>query len=349
MKKTLLSILFAVTLSLFVSNYGSAAESHTKDLSIKQGEEEVRNYLKISHKNYKINSDAYISFLQGINEQSDEIEKKGFNFVLMEVYSTTYLEELEKYIQTQEKKAKSQADVSADKFKLPNDIKKETVEDIQEKNIKIDKEIEKETKKEREKVQNQKINLLSQSYPVITFATPVRSGYNRSAAKRYMVNNWKSTNSSFGYFGGGGGDCTNYASQVLLAGGMNMDTSGLIYRPGWHKNTKGWHNVSVPKSHGRRTYSTSWTVVGDFYKYWAGTKRHKVYNFTSPKAVSKYARTGDILQIYSKSSKKWYHTAIIYDIYKGYPRFSAHSKHHLYAHLEREAKPKHYKYRIIKF
>ncbi|MEC0671332.1 hypothetical protein P9D47_07885 [Bacillus haynesii] len=43
----------------------------------------------------------------------------------------------------------SQIEVSADKFKLRNEVKKETVEDIQAKNIKIDKEIEKKTKKER--------------------------------------------------------------------------------------------------------------------------------------------------------------------------------------------------------
>ncbi|MCY8140770.1 hypothetical protein [Bacillus haynesii] len=43
----------------------------------------------------------------------------------------------------------SQVEVSADKFKLRKEVKKETVEDIQAKNIKIDKEIEKITKEER--------------------------------------------------------------------------------------------------------------------------------------------------------------------------------------------------------
>lgn len=41
---------------------------------------------------------------------------------------------------------------------------------------------------------------------------------------------------------------------------------------------------------GARTYSTSWTTVSDFYGYWAGTKKQKVYNLTSPKQAPKYVK-----------------------------------------------------------
>lgn len=101
------------------------------------------------------------------------------------------------------------------------------------------------------------------------FVTQLGSSYSRSAAKKYMVNNWNKKTSQYGYYGenSGGGDCTNYASQVVLAGGMPMNTTGFSFNRGHHKTTKGWYNQSVPRS-AARTYSTSWTVVSDFYTYW---------------------------------------------------------------------------------
>ncbi|MPQ27343.1 amidase domain-containing protein [Bacillus paralicheniformis] len=354
MKKISLSILFTLALSLSVLSNAYASETEEtefKESTIKQGEAEVQEYLKSVHKHYNINSQEYIKFLQGINEESDEITENGYDFELMEIYSTTYLEEIEKYVQEQEKEKEPQEEINTEEFELPKQVENATVEEVQEENIEENQEIEKEVKQEKEKSEESTVEFMSQTYPSVFTAVPLSSGYNRSAAKKYMSNNWNRKDSYFGYYGenNGGGDCTNYASQVVLAGGMTMNTKDFSFSRGYHRTTRGWYNQSVPKAMGARTYSTSWTTVSDFYGYWAGTKKHKVYNLTSPKQVSKYVSTGDVIQMYSKSSKKWVHTGVIYDVYKGYPRYSAHSSAHLYAHLERDWKPKYYKYRVIKF
>ncbi|MCY8960045.1 amidase domain-containing protein [Bacillus atrophaeus] len=349
MKKIARSLLVTLALSFTFLNNAHAADVGNENLTVKQGETEVQKYLKAQHLNYNINSQDYINFLQSINEKADEITKSGYNFSLMEVYSDTYLEELAKYVAQEEKKDEN-GEVEVKNFDLPKKVENESVKQVQQENIKEDKQAEEKVEEIKEESGQIPIDYMSSTNSNSFFVTQLGSSYSRSAAKKYMVNNWDKKTSKYGYYGesSGGGDCTNYASQVVLAGGMPMNTTGFSFNRGHHKTTKGWYNQSVPKS-AARTYSTSWTVVSDFYTYWAGTKKHKVYNLTSPKDVSKYVKTGDVIQMYSKSSKKWKHTAVIYDVYKGYPRYSAHSSAHLYAHLEKDWKSKYYKYRVIKF
>ncbi len=75
--------------------------------------------------------------------------------------------------------------------------------------------------------------------------------YDRTEAVRYAREWALGKNPDFYFFGGIGGDCTNFVSQCLLAGGgvMNYD------------KIKGWYyNSSFDRS-------ASWTSVAYFMKY----------------------------------------------------------------------------------
>ena len=75
--------------------------------------------------------------------------------------------------------------------------------------------------------------------------------YNRVAAANYAKKWALSANPKFYHFGGIGGDCTNFISQCLLAGGAKMN-----YHP-----INGWFYRS---SYNR---SASWTSVYYFHKF----------------------------------------------------------------------------------
>ena len=80
-------------------------------------------------------------------------------------------------------------------------------------------------------------------------------GYDRGLAVEYAVRWAEGKNPAFGYFGGIGGDCTNFISQCLLAGGgvMNFD-----YVRGWYfrsmtDRSPSWTSVAYLQSFLLRT------------------------------------------------------------------------------------------------
>ena len=75
--------------------------------------------------------------------------------------------------------------------------------------------------------------------------------YNRVRAVEYARRWALSRNPLFFDFTGGGGNCTNFVSQSLLAGALVMDST----------ETFGWYYESV----GAR--SPSWTGVREFYEF----------------------------------------------------------------------------------
>ncbi|WGD79022.1 hypothetical protein P5643_02255 [Bacillus subtilis] len=213
MKKIALSFIVTSALSFTFFNNAHAAEAENENLTIKQGETEVQKYLKAQHLNYNINSQDYINFLQGINEKADEITKSGYNFSLMEVYSDTYLEELAKYVAQEEKKDEN-GEVEVENFDLPKQVENETVKQVQQENIKEDKQAEAKVEEIKEESGQIPIDYMASTNSNSFFVTQLGSSYSRSAAKKYMVNNWNKKTSQYGYYGenSGGGDCTNYAS-----------------------------------------------------------------------------------------------------------------------------------------
>lgn len=130
--------------------------------------------------------------------------------------------------------------------------------------------------------------------------------YNRTKAVEY-AQKWALThNPQFYYFGGIGGDCTNFISQCLLAGGgiMNYD-----YINGWFYNSI-------------NNRSASWTGVAYLQRFLLREAK-TTGPFASVRDVSKL-EIGDIIQLRQNNSH-FNHTLIISQINNGIIYVCAHS------------------------
>lgn len=130
------------------------------------------------------------------------------------------------------------------------------------------------------------------------------STYNRNAAVKYARQFALNPNPNFYHFGGIGGDCTNFISQCLLAGGAIMQ-----YSPsGW------FYNSSYDRS-------PSWTSVKELQKF--------LLNFSigGPKAsivTLSEIEIGDIIQL-KQNPIRFNHTVIVTEIRQGEIYVCAHS------------------------
>lgn len=128
--------------------------------------------------------------------------------------------------------------------------------------------------------------------------------YDRSAAVDYADQWWTDRNPEWGNFDppNGGGDCTNYVSQVIYAGaGHQMDQTG------WYK----WYY------NGYNDRSPSWTDVGELYSYLIGNSPDP-YNAIGPSGGSVApcsVRRGDVVQL-SADGDYWTHSmAVVWTYY----------------------------------
>jgi hypothetical protein len=90
---------------------------------------------------------------------------------------------------------------------------------------------------------------------ILCQSSPTCGSYDGHAAAMYArhwfnVTNSDERNKNYAYFGGNGGDCTNFASQALKAGGMRFmgaegynDPNGTptsTFTPSWHREAGSW-------------------------------------------------------------------------------------------------------------
>ena len=104
-------------------------------------------------------------------------------------------------------------------------------------------------------------------------------------------------NPSFLDFDELGGDCTNYVSQILLAGGCPMD-----YTP-----TYGWYYTSGSEK------SPSWTGVEQLYNYLVKDKGRGI---SAREISADEAAPGDIVQL-SFNNRHFQHTPFIVEVTRG--------------------------------
>ncbi len=119
--------------------------------------------------------------------------------------------------------------------------------------------------------------------------------YNRQSAQNYINRWWDRRNSAWGTFDNLGGDCTNWVSQIINAGGIPEDESG----------THEWFYNSMDDR------APSWTGVKELWTYLVGNSDGNGYN--GPQAnlwtdstgrINMY--TGDVIQL--KKSSGWFHS-----------------------------------------
>lgn len=140
-------------------------------------------------------------------------------------------------------------------------------------------------------------------------------GYNRERAAAYVLKFAQTPNPAYADYSGYGGDCTNFVSQVLHAGGMPM-TSPLRSPP-----LSSWYYYSPNWGMGR---SATWTSAQAFSGYWAGAKHRanacKIYlaadfnEIEKWQEISGFIELGDVVQYASPLSGAAYHSQAVCSI-----------------------------------
>ncbi|NEY33982.1 hypothetical protein GTU99_17545 [Streptomyces sp. PRKS01-65] len=131
------------------------------------------------------------------------------------------------------------------------------------------------------------------------------ASYDYTAMAKYAEKYWKNYNSNYRKFSDVGGDCTNFISQALRAGGWKNDT-------GWYKSYKNWwYNSS--------NQTTSWVNVN----YWASFALHsdRAYNLDNVYKLG----IGDILQMDFNGNRSKDHSMITTYKSGGVPYLTYHS------------------------
>ena len=102
--------------------------------------------------------------------------------------------------------------------------------------------------------------------------------YNRQIAIEYAYKWWNNRNPQFFNFDSLGGDCTNFVSQCLYSGGIQMDFS----HPGWY-----YSNIN--------NRSPSWTGVEQFFEY--ATSNNSVVGIKAKIVSISEIEPGDVVQL----------------------------------------------------
>ena len=123
--------------------------------------------------------------------------------------------------------------------------------------------------------------------------------YDRQAAAAYADRYVEERNDAWPDYAGSGGNCQNFASQVLLAGGIPMDIYGDAV---WK-----WYSDEVSNSPGAQGRSSSWTGVNEFVEYAAANSGYGLVAETEAPYFS--GEPGDLLHMGIDGD--WGHTVVI--------------------------------------
>ena len=122
--------------------------------------------------------------------------------------------------------------------------------------------------------------------------------YDREAAWAYMLTWVGKRNPAFMAYDDYGGNCMNFGSQVLAAGGIPMDTNGG-YETGWY-----WYSASQT--------TLPWVNVGWFLEYAAAEREHGLVAVVNAPYFT--GETGDIITMGVEEPAN--HTTVILDTIK---------------------------------
>lgn len=147
---------------------------------------------------------------------------------------------------------------------------------------------------------------------------PVRAAgknsfYNRQKAKAYIDTYWQNYNPAYPTFHGGGGDCANFISQVVYAGGMPWVDDGNPAHYSWASN---WYcKPGATNRDGDTRITLSWKVAASFMRHWEGrVARLTVMNYkdaiNNMKDLAYQVFPGDPIQ-FCYANGVPYHTLIV--------------------------------------
>ena len=142
-----------------------------------------------------------------------------------------------------------------------------------------------------------------------TGANPGLANYDVNKVTEYIANNWERYNPDYPCFTGWGGDCANFVSQCLYAGGMQMVGSNASRFSNWFCRT----NVAEEFS---KTSST-WRGAEAFASYWSkNALEYKQFDNSCFKdklafnEIYRYSNVGYAMSFINTNGRA-YHTTIV--------------------------------------
>ena len=135
------------------------------------------------------------------------------------------------------------------------------------------------------------------------------SGYSASDAAEYAVKWGEDRNGIYPNYNLSGGDCTNFVSQCIYAGGLDM--SGSSATVGIVESTSNWYCIYIKSTLGIRKYevTTSWMRVSDFNTYLSSLVSKSTK--TTLSSLISSCSAGDVVQLADKTTGTPYHSIII--------------------------------------
>lgn len=157
------------------------------------------------------------------------------------------------------------------------------------------------------------------------------SSYDRSLAVDYAYSYAYNFNSSYPDWSEYGGDCANFVSQCLYAGGKSM-----VGTPGTAASATNFANwFSFGTSANTNNVSSTWRGADAFKHYWkANAVGYKT--FTSFTGAFDYGYTGDAVTLLN-SNDRGFHTLVIIKYGSGDLIYAAHSEITLTGSLKAQA------------
>ena len=183
----------------------------------------------------------------------------------------------------------------------------------------------------------------------VNYVDPSGHKYDKHAAANYALRWGMSFNPEYANHTGQG-DCTNFVSQCVHAGGVPMRRPRSVYaRPDIYRTNMYWYSVRYKNYRNayRRKETTAWTTVKGFFAHWKFKKNTKIIKCKNLEELKKKVDLGDIVQLHSRK-EGWHHSIIISVKESSKICYAGHSKRHKWANINKIKKGQD-KYRIIRF
>jgi hypothetical protein len=158
---------------------------------------------------------------------------------------------------------------------------------------------------------HRKLPVLALSVLVLVFASlafaSAAFAYNGASAATYADTYWQTYNPAWPSFANSGGDCTNFVSQALYAGGISMRTSPT------YSGNAAWYMV---KKRNRWSYAAPWVNAQDqsifMLQYLAGvTQVASYYGLAPGMTAGDHAEQGDVALYDWNNDGVYDHEAIV--------------------------------------
>lgn len=245
----------------------------SRDITINEIQEDIIEYIDFNSLEIQYGSEEYAEFMTDL--ATTNIYKNTLNptaFRFYKAYASVYL---------------SNNFVPVSLMSLEQNM---TINDIRNKNSEL----------------NDRIQEAFENPPQVS---EQRAGYNVSAAQEYAHTHAIVPNLSYPLYPS---DCTNFASQILVAGGYSPNSS-------WHYNEDKYGTAAF----------VAWVNAGGFVDYWGVGRGHVGKVFTNATDVNNWARPGDFIVWFNPDTVTFYHTQFVQSKDKyGYIHCSQHTSNY---------------------